>query len=99
MKIRIGKRALDQLPAADRTGGVRYTDQDLSGFFVLKYPSGRIAYRMMYGGRGQRKSVGLGTYPPMTPDMARTAAMEVLIKFQRGGDPLEEKRRVALRVR
>ena len=93
MQIRIGKRTLDQLPAIDRKGGARYTDQDLRGFSVVKYPSGRIVYFVAYGGRGNRKSVRLGTYPPMPPEKARTAAMEILLEYQKGGDPVEEKRR------
>ena len=52
MQIRIGKRSLDQLPVTDRKSGTRYTDQDLRGFSVVKYPSGRVVYFVAYGGHG-----------------------------------------------
>jgi integrase len=92
MKIRIGKRTLDKLPATDRERGVRYTDEDVRGFSVMKYPSGQVAYYVVYVVNGKRGSFRIGTYPPMAPDKAREEAKNVLARAQTGIDPAAAKR-------
>ena len=98
MKIRIGKRTLDQLPTTEKRNGVRHSDTELAGFFVFKYPSGRIVYFVSYGGRGNRKSMKIGTYPPMPPDSARAAAAKILLQYQTGEDPVEDEKKAAEEV-
>ena len=92
MKIRIGKRTLDSLPQTDKQRGVRYTDKDLRGFSVMKYPSGLLAYYVVFVVNGKRQSLRIGTYPPMPPDQARDEASRVLALGQTGIDPAAQRK-------
>jgi integrase len=87
--MKLTKRAIDGLRAGDREC---FWDDDLPGFGLRVYPSGRKVFVVQYkvggrGGRTRRKTVGL--YGPMTPTEARTEAGKWL---GRGGDPITKAR-------
>ena len=87
MKLR--KRAIDALRASDDEC---FWDDDLPGFGVRVYPSGKKAFVVQYkiGGRGgQTRRKSIGRYGPMTPAEARAEAWKWL---GRNGDPIGKAR-------
>src|SRR5262245_50153346 len=88
--MKLTKRAINAVETAAHEQCFR--DDDLPGFGLRVYTSGRKVFVVQYkvGGRGgqtRRKTVGL--YGPMTPAEARVAAGKWL---GRGGDPIAEAR-------
>jgi integrase len=75
----------------DRTGGDYRWDDDLLGFGLRIYPSGRKAFVVSYRARGRQRFYTLGRAGEMTVQSARTRALEVLAAARRGEDPSGER--------
>jgi integrase len=85
---KLTKRVVD----AERPGaGERFIwDDDLPGFGLRVYPSGRKSYLVQYkiGGRGGRtRRISLGLHGKLTVDEARKKAARLLAAVGDGGDP------------
>ena len=94
--MKLIKRNLDAI--ANPTSEIVMRDEDLSGFAVRVYPTGRKVFLVQYrvgGGRaGRQRKVTLGTYGKITADEARTKAREILAKAHLGEDYAEERDKV-----
>jgi integrase len=90
MKARITKRLVDSLKAPG-TGRLRCYDDQLPGFGVVVYPSGRKSFVVEYGPASRRRRMTLGRYGPLTVDQARTLAMTRLGEVAHGQDPLSQR--------
>jgi integrase len=92
--VKLGKRALDNLPQV--TKRTTFFDTDLTGFGLRVFPSGArswiIEYRPGAGGRGvSKRRMVIGTPMTLTPDQARTQAAALLAKVKLGADPAGER--------
>ncbi len=92
MKAKITKRLVDGTDAPAE-GTVKVYDDSLTGFGLVVYASGKRAFFVEYGAKGQRKRMVLGQYPPMTVEAARQLALTKLAEVAGGGDPLTERQR------
>jgi integrase len=92
----ITKRNVDELEP--RAKPWTKFDGIIAGFGAEVRPSGLIVFTLVYrpspGGRGapQRRLV-LGHYGEMTPDQARTAALDARAAIRQGADPAAERSR------
>ena len=91
---KLTKRAID----AFRYGGgwdVRW-DEDVPGFGLRLYPSGKKAFVLSYRASGRKRLMVLGRYgADLTLDQARERAQKHLVQVRDGADPMEERRRAA----
>ena len=88
--LKIGRKALSQLPPVDRP--TSFYDTDLTGFGLRAFPSGAhswfIEYRPGAGGRRiNKRRMVIGTAKTLTPDAARRQAANLLAKVKLGQDP------------
>jgi integrase len=88
------KRALDALVPSDRDRVV--FDPELPGYGVKITPSGRkvflVQYRFPPGRAGRIRRYTIGAYGEgLTPDQARTIAVQVKGKIAAGADPVTER--------
>ncbi len=74
---------------------------ELPGFGVRIYPSGKRGYLVQYRADGRSRRAKLGLHGHLTCDQARKEAMALLGQVAKGGDPAEERatRRAAMTVR
>jgi hypothetical protein len=74
---------------------------ELPGFGVRIYPSGRRGYLVQYRSSGRSRRANIGLHGRLTADEARKEAMALLGQVAKGGDPAEERatRRASLTVR
>ncbi len=89
---RLSKRIVDALAPAEKDFFV--WDNDMAGFGVRVWPTGRKVYLIQYrdsGGRTRRK--GLGKHGIVTADEARSEARDLLASVARGGNPSEDAKR------
>lgn len=85
--MKLTKRTVDSL-TYDRESGAQYAwDDDLAGFAVRIYPTGRKAFVVAYRTDGRQRFMTVGRVGTMTVHEARTKAMEVLASVRRGDDP------------
>ncbi|WP_439577672.1 tyrosine-type recombinase/integrase [Elioraea sp.] len=92
-KLRLTKRAVDAA-RPDRDRDVFLWDDELPGFGLRVYPSGRKVWVVQYrtGGRkSPQRRLKLGLYGPLTPDQARTLALRALHQVAQGADPHGQK--------
>ena len=88
--MKLTKKAIDGF--AYRGGwDVRWDDQ-VSGFGIRLYPSGRKSFVYSYRHQGRKRLLVLGGYGDITVDQGRGLAREAAYKVAKGGDPLEERR-------
>ena len=82
---KLAKRVVDRL-AVDGKDAV-FWDRDLPGFGVRVYPSGRKVYvvQSRFGGKSRRVTVG--RHGDITPDQARKAAVNLIVRIK-SGEPL-----------
>ncbi len=91
---KLTKRAID---AFRYRGGwdVRW-DDEIPGFGIRVYPSGKKAFVLSYRTKGRKRLMVLGRYgADLTLDQARERAQKQLVKVRDGTDPLEERQRAA----
>ncbi|MFN3748304.1 MAG: tyrosine-type recombinase/integrase [Sphingorhabdus sp.] len=97
--MKLTKRYIDSLECKSKDYFV--WDDDLSGFGVRVFPTGRKQFVVQYRHSKISRRMSLGRYGAIVPDQARKMAMEVLVKVNSGNDPLSERKelRSALTVR
>lgn len=91
--MKLSKRAIDAL------GGVQQEtliwDEDLPGFGLRCWPSGRrvffVQYRVGGGRNGTQRRLRLGVYGVITLDKARVEAKKILARAALGEDPVAAK--------
>jgi hypothetical protein len=91
--MRIIKSSVDRLTyeKSGRAADYRWDDQ-LKGFGVRIYPSGRCAFVVTYRTEtGTKKFLTLGNYGNLTVDEARRLAKDKLHDVQHGRDPQTER--------
>ena len=89
--MKLSKRAIDGLQYKGKGGHYEW-DNDLAGFGVRVYPSGRKSFVATFRLKGRQRFVTLGRFGEMTPDQARTRAMEVLFGARQGVDPVASRK-------
>jgi len=74
---------------------------ELPGFGVRIYPSGRRSYLVQYRSKGRTRRAKIGLHGPITAEEARRSALALLGQVAKGEDPAEERaaRRAAMTVR
>ncbi|MEW6267311.1 MAG: site-specific integrase [Thermodesulfobacteriota bacterium] len=96
---KLTKRMIDTLkPAAQE---VTLWDDQVKGFGLRLWPSGRKVFILMYRNRqGRLRKITLGEYGRLTVEEARRLARQTLADVAKGQDPAEDKqeRRKALTV-
>lgn len=85
--MKLTKRAIDALTYNRMSGAQCEWDDDLAGFGIRVYPTGRKAFVVTYRADGRQRFFTLGRYGELTVHQARTRAMEVLASVRRGEDP------------
>jgi integrase len=89
---KITKRTVDS--AAPRGAEYLLWDDQLPGFGLRVYPSGRRTYILQYrNGGGQTRRLTLGTHGPLTADEARKLAKQKLAEIHQGADPSAARKR------
>ena len=100
-RLKLTKRAVDALTSADKDRVV--FDADLPGFGLKITPSGRkvflVQYRFPPGRAGSIRRYTIGTYGEgLTPDQARSIAVQVKGTLAAGLDPVVERETVVAEV-
>ncbi|MBB59207.1 MAG: integrase, partial [Rhodospirillaceae bacterium] len=89
---RLSKRTVDTLSPGEKEYFV--WDEDMPGFGLRVWPTGRKVYLIQYrdsGGRTRRK--GLGKHGVVTAEDARKEARELLASVARGANPSGDAKR------
>jgi len=87
---KLTKRVVDVTVATDKE--VYVWDNELRGFGLRVFPSGRKIYVVQYRTVGYRqRKFKIGAHGDLTPDQARDMARQVLAKVAQGGDPASER--------
>lgn len=85
---KLTKRVVDQLePGAVETV---HWDDELRGFGVRVWPSGRKVYVAMTRVKGRLRKVTIGTHGPVTAEKARIKAHEIISQAKAGNAPVKE---------
>ncbi len=87
--MRLTKRAVESIAPSGRQSFV--WDDDLPGFGVRVYPTGRLLYFVQYRLSGRTRRVKIGLHGVVTPDAARQRARLILSDVSRGCDPAAER--------
>jgi hypothetical protein len=88
---KITKRSVDAAVSQDREFFI--WDDELKGFGLRVYPSGRKMYLAQFRAGGRLRRVNIGLHGALTPDLARTEAMKHLSQVRLGGDPASDRDR------
>ena len=90
--MRLTKRVIDQATYHGRVGTAHYLwDDQIAGFGVRLYPSGRKSFFLAYRAKGRQRFHTLGRFGELTLQEARTLALEQLARIRRGPDPSGER--------
>ncbi|WP_247871908.1 site-specific integrase [Azospirillum sp. TSO35-2] len=89
--VKITKRSVDAAVPGEQEFFL--WDEELKGFGLRVYPSGRKMYLAQFRAGGRLRRVNIGPHGVLTPDVARTEAMKHLSDVRRGGDPASERDR------
>jgi integrase len=89
---RISKRSVDALFCPEGKDRGFLWDDDLAGFGVTAFPTGRKVYVAQYRKDGRSRRVSIGDHGRLTPDEARSQAKKILGAVETGADPVEERR-------
>ena len=65
-------------------------DDELKGFGLRVWPSGRKVYMVMSRVKGRLRRITIGPHGPFTPEQARIRAHEILSEAKAGRDPAQE---------
>lgn len=96
---RLTKRAVEAAKATGK-GWTWIGDQEVPGFGVRVYSSGRKVYSLRYRtDSGRQRMMKLGVHGELTVEQARGMAMREKLKVLEGGDPLAQKRKAEAEVR
>lgn len=86
---KITKRSVDAATPADKEFFL--WDDELKGFGLRVYPSGRKMYLAQFRIGGRLRRVNIGLHGALTPELARTEAMKHLSNVRLGGDPATDR--------
>lgn len=89
---KLTKRLIDAIEPGE-AGGTWHGDSELPGLYLRSYPTGAKVFIVRFLAGRQRRYVVVGRYGPLTVDMARKRAKEILGTVALGGNPAEEKER------
>lgn len=89
--MRISKRAVDALTCPAGKDRAFLWDDDLAGFGVAAFPTGRKVYVAQYRQHGRSRRVTIGDHGRLTPDEARSEAKMLLGAVEKGADPVAER--------
>lgn len=88
---KITKRFVDAATPTDKEFFL--WDDELKGFGLRVYSSGRKMYLVQYRASGRLRRVNIGLHGPVTPEIARREAMRHLSGVRLGADPAGERDR------
>jgi len=88
---KVTKRSVDAATPTEKEFFV--WDDELKGFGLRVYPSGRKMYLAQFRAGGRLRRVNIGVHGALTPDLARTEAMKHLSEVRLGGDPAKDRDR------
>ena len=66
-------------------------DDDLPGFGLRVFASGRRSYLVQYKAAGRTRRCSIGQHGPITPAEARAKALALLAEVRSGGNPAEDR--------
>ena len=82
---KLTKRIVDQIAA--EPDEVVHWDDELKGFGLRVWPSGRKVYIVKCRIKGRQRRITIGPHGPITPEQARIRAFEILSAAKGGGNP------------
>jgi integrase len=85
---RLTKRTVDQIAPGPLES--IYWDDELRGFGVRVWPSGRKVYLAMTRVKGRLRKITIGPHGPITAEKARVRAHEIISEAKAGRDPAKE---------
>lgn len=86
---KITKRSVDAATPKDKEFFL--WDDELKGFGLRVYSSGRKMYLAQFRAGGRLRRVNIGLHGALTPELARTEAMKHLSDVRLGGDPAADR--------
>ncbi len=92
MNVKLTKRIVDDLAIAATDYMV--WDEEIAGFGIRVFPSGRKSYLVQYRARGRTRRRAIGQHGVLTADEARKCAKTLLGDVAKGGNPAEDRRRM-----
>ena len=69
-------------------------DNQLPGFGVRLYPTGKKSFVLSYRSKGRKHIMTVGKYGVLTLDQAREKAKALLVSVDQGGNPLYERKKL-----
>ncbi|WP_312798593.1 tyrosine-type recombinase/integrase [Tianweitania sp.] len=88
---KITKRSVDAAAPADKEFFI--WDDEMKGFGLRVYPSGRKMYLAQFRTGGRLRRINIGLHGAVTPNLARTEAMKHLSQVRLGADPARDRDR------
>lgn len=85
---KLTKRVVDQASANSKGTGL--WDDELKGFGLRVWPSGRKVYIVKCRIKGRQRFITIGPHGPVTAEQARVRAFEILSEAKGGRDPAKE---------
>jgi len=86
---KLSKRVVDQAQPGERDYFI--WDDDLPGFGLRVFASGKRSYLVQYRARGRTRRFTIGAHGVWTPETARTQARVLLGRVAQGENPAEER--------
>ncbi|KPP88856.1 MAG: Site-specific recombinase XerD [Rhodobacteraceae bacterium HLUCCA08] len=86
---KLTKRFVEAVEPAAKSQAI--WDDELPGFGLRVYPSGKRSYIVQYRARGRSRRYTIGLHRVWTPETARREAKALLGRVARGNDPAEER--------
>ena len=85
---KLTKRVVDQIVPGETEA--MHWDDELKGFGLRVWPSGRKVYMVMSRVKGRLRRITIGPHGPITPEQARIRAHEIISEAKAGRDPAME---------
>jgi integrase len=85
---KLTKRVVDQASANSKAASL--WDDELKGFGLRVWPSGRKVYIVKCRIKGRQRFITIGPHGPVTAEQARVRAFEILSEAKSGRDPAKE---------
>ena len=86
---KITKRSVDSAKPGEKE--IFLWDEELAGFGLRVYPSGRRIYLVQFRANGRLRRVNIGPHGPFTAESARKRALEIIAKAKGGVDVAKER--------